>query len=164
MHEPRLFIHSSVKAFAGNLTLLDSYVWELYPKIVSKVVGNSKAYSFSPEDELIDVLGFKLATVLRLGKVSSIKVIVKAGSPHSVQIPFVVQEAVEDTKFPLDAVSYYVIEKGALVPVSNAAVRIARHLNEIEDLINSSAAAQDKIKHDKSGRTSKKLSKKQDKK
>lgn len=142
MHaSPREFIHSSVKAFSGHIALLDSYVWELYPAIVSQTIKKSKPFSFSPEDNLIDVLGFKLATTLRLGEIKSVKVIVKAGSPHSIQIPFIVQEAVEDTNFPKKMVDYYAIEKGGIISISDAAVRTARHLNEVEHLINGNKAS-----------------------
>ena len=132
---PQPFIHSSVKAFRGNIALVDAYVWELYPEIVSKAIGKSKAFSFSPEDNLIDVLGFKLATTLRLGGIKSVTVVVKAGSPHAIQIPFIVQEAVEDVRYPKEKVTYYAIEKGNLVLISDAAVRTARHLNEVQALL-----------------------------
>jgi 5-(carboxyamino)imidazole ribonucleotide mutase len=62
-------------------------------------------------------------------------VLTKDGSPHSLQIPLVVQESAENASFPPDRISFYVVEKEELIQVSHRAVRAARHLSDVSKLI-----------------------------
>ena len=132
---PPNLILSNVNVFKDDILICDSYVCEIAPEYLSELSKDKSVYYFAPEFTHIDKLGFKLCTILRIGKVKSITVFTKDGSPHGLQIPLVVQEAVENTDFDKEKVSYYVWEKGDLIKVSDKSVRKARHLNEIEELI-----------------------------
>jgi hypothetical protein len=129
------FVSNNVNAFSGQLVLCDSYVPRLYPQIVEQVAEGAPCYFFTPEACHIDQLGFKLTTVFRLGRVTKIKVLTKDGSPHSLQIPLVVQEAAINADFAPDRIRFFVVEKGQLFEVSHESVRKARHLSEIEVLL-----------------------------
>lgn len=133
---PKNFILSNVNFFEGDILLCDSYVPEVAPDYFLELSKGRCAYHYAPELEHIDKLGFKLCTVFRIGKVKSVTVFTKDGSPHGLQIPLVVQEAAENIKFDKTKIKYFVWEKGNLHEVSDKAVRKARHLSEIEQLIN----------------------------
>lgn len=132
MQLPPNFIQTNVNVFQGDILIADTYMPEIAPGLVEQLAQGKATYSFAPELNDIDKLGFKLCTVLRIGKVSSITTFTKDGSPHSLQIPLIVQEAVEDMGFDKSKVQYHVWEKGSVYMVTDKAVRRSRHLSEIE--------------------------------
>ncbi|MBS3061776.1 MAG: SET domain-containing protein-lysine N-methyltransferase [Candidatus Diapherotrites archaeon] len=133
--DPRDLISVNVNVFEGDILLCDSYVSDVAPEFVKKLSTHKKTYSFTPELTHSDILGFKLCTIFRLGRISRLTVFIKSGSPHSLQIPLIVQEAADDTGFDRSKIEYFVWEKGEMIPVSNEAIRKARHLHEIERLL-----------------------------
>jgi len=138
------FLSNNVNAFAGHLVICDSYVVRLYPSAVAEVAAGNRVYEYAPESTHIDQFGFKLSTILRLRRATSLTTVTKDGSPHSVQIPLIAQEAAQNTGFPLSGLKFVVIENGHLVSVSNPAVRAARHLSEVESLIAARATTKEK--------------------
>lgn len=135
MELPPNLILSNVNVFEGDIVICDSYVWEIAPEDYLKITQGKKTYHFAPEFTHIDQLGFKLCTIFRIGKVKSVTVFTKDGSPHSLQIPLIVQEAAEDTNFAKEQITYFVWEKGTVHEISDQAIRKARHLSEIEKLL-----------------------------
>jgi hypothetical protein len=140
MKRPTDFIESNVNLYKGQLLICDSYLYEIaMARCWEEVAGEGfgqidykyMVRSFCPEKTLLDIFGFKMSTVLRLGRVAKIVVFTKDGSPHSLQIPLAIQEAAENVGFPKDKISYFVLEKDKVHAVSDAAVRMARHLSEI---------------------------------
>lgn len=129
------FLANNVNGLAGDLLICDSYVARMFPEIVAVASKGRKAYYFSPESNHIDQLGFKLTTVLRLGHAKSVSVLTKDGSPHSLQIPLVVQEAALNTDFPSNNIRFFAVEKSVMMEISHRAVRTARHLSEIEAML-----------------------------
>jgi 5-(carboxyamino)imidazole ribonucleotide mutase len=129
------FLSNNVNAFSGDILLCDTYVARMYPQIVESAKLGRTCFHYAPETCHVDQLGFKLSTAFRLGRLTSLDVLTKDGSPHSVQIPFIVQEAATNTSFPIDKIRILVIEKGTLSAVSHRAVRLARHLSEVEALL-----------------------------
>jgi len=129
------FLANNVNAYFGDILLCDTYVPNLYPTLVPVVQEGRRAFSFSAEACHIDQLGFKLTTVFRLRKIKSLRVLTKDGSPHSLQIPLIVQEAAQNSDFPADQVEFYVVEKERVCQISHKSVRLARHLSEIESLM-----------------------------
>ncbi len=125
-------ILSNVNVFEGDILLCDSYVAEIAASDVAKFSENKSVYYFAPELNHIDKLGFKLCTIFRLGRVTSLTVFTKDGSPHSLQIPLIIQEAAEDVRFEKNKITYFVWEKSRIYQISDSTVRKARHLSEIE--------------------------------
>lgn len=132
---PPNLVLSNVNVFKDDILICDSYISEIASEHLAQLSKGKNVYHFAPELTHIDKLGFKLCTILRIGRVKSITVFTKDGSPHALQIPLVVQEAVENTGFDKSKVSYYVWEKGNLIQIKNESVRKSRHLSEIETLI-----------------------------
>jgi hypothetical protein len=85
------------------------------------------------EKEHVNQAAWKIQTIVRVNKPKKIAVLTIAGSPHCIQL----HHALEDVKkiFPALQVKHYVIEKGKLIEVTAKAVRISRHLNEVEGML-----------------------------
>jgi len=137
MELPPNFIQTNVNVFQGHILISDTYMPEIALEQLIQLSQGKTVYSFAPELNDIDKLGFKLCTVFRIGKVASITTFTKDGSPHSLQIPLIVQEAVENADFNKTKVAYHVWEKGSVHQISDKAIRRARHLSEIEDSLRS---------------------------
>jgi NTP pyrophosphatase (non-canonical NTP hydrolase) len=131
----RDIISVNVNMFSGDLLLTCTYVQDVNPEAYSQLAKGRSVYTFCPELHHLDKLGFKLCTIFRLGRVRSLIVLCKDGSPHSMQIPLMVQEAAEDIGFNKANIQYFCLEGGELHSFSDLAVRKARHYSEIERLL-----------------------------
>ncbi|HKS26989.1 MAG TPA: MazG nucleotide pyrophosphohydrolase domain-containing protein [Pyrinomonadaceae bacterium] len=132
---PSDIIATNVNVFSGDLLLTDTYSPEINPEVFERLSRGRRAVSFCPELTHLDILGFKLCTIFRLKRVTSLVVLTKDGSPHSMQIPLMVQEAAEDTDFDKANIEYYCLEGGLVHTISDLTVRKARHYSEIEKLL-----------------------------
>jgi phosphoribosylaminoimidazole carboxylase PurE protein len=137
------FLSNNVNAFSGQVIVCDSYVPRLYSEILLSHSNGAPCFSFVPEACHIDQFGFKLTTILRLGRIVRLSVVTKDGSPHSLQIHLVAQEAALNVGFPAESLSFFVVEQGKLHSISHAAVRAARHLSEVESYVSAIHAAHD---------------------
>lgn len=132
---PSDIIATNVNVFSGDLFLTDTYSPEINPEAFNRLSAGRRAVSFCPELTHLDILGFKLCTIFRLKRVTSLVVLTKDGSPHSMQIPLMVQEAAEDVGFDKSNIEFYCLEGGKVHSISDLAVRKARHYSEIEPLL-----------------------------
>jgi len=132
---PRDIISCNVNYFEGDLLLTCTYSPDISPEDFKKLGEGRSVYSFCPELTHLDKLGLKMNTIFRIGKVTSLTVLTKDGSPHSMQIPLMVQEAAENMKFDKDKIRYFCLEGGKLHEISDFCVRKARHYSEIEKLL-----------------------------
>src|ERR1700674_1064731 len=94
---PPNIIATNVNTFSGDILLTCSYSPQVGAEHFEKLAVGRKAFSFCPELTHLDKLGFKLCTIFRLRRLTSLVVLTKDGSPHSMQIPLMVQEAAKDT-------------------------------------------------------------------
>lgn len=131
----RDIITVNVNMFSDDILLTCSYAPEINPEEYSRLSKGRSVYSFCPELHHLDKLGFKLCTIFRLKRVKSLYILTKDGSPHSMQIPLMAQEAAEDTMFDKSNIRYFCFESGKLHEISDLAVRKARHYSEIEKLL-----------------------------
>lgn len=134
-YPPRDIISANVNVFEGDLLLSCTYVGDVHPEALIELSKGRRVYSFCPEQSHLDRLGLKMCTIFRLNRVTSLTVVTKDGSPHSMQIPLMVQEAAENQGFDKRNITYYCIEGGKLHQISDLAVRKARHYSEIETLL-----------------------------
>ncbi|MEB3826161.1 MazG nucleotide pyrophosphohydrolase domain-containing protein [Phormidium sp. CCY1219] len=132
---PPNIIASNVNVFSGDLLLTCSYSPEISPTVFQNLARGRRAFSFCPELTHLDKLGFKLCTIFRLKRVTSLVVLTKDGSPHSMQIPLMVQEAAEDVGFDKNNIRYFCLEGGQVHEIADLAIRKARHYSEIEKLL-----------------------------
>ena len=132
---PPNLISTNVNTPSGSILLICSYTVSIASDLVSRLAEGREVYSFCPELSHLDVLGLKLTTMFRIGKVTDVVVLTKDGSPHSMQIPLMVQEAAENTNFDKSHITYHVLEGGKVYTISDATVRKARHYSEIEKIM-----------------------------
>lgn len=128
-------ISRNVNSITGSILLLCTYTPSIDMDFVAGLADGRAAYTFCPELCHLDVLGLKLTTVFRLGRVTDVTVVTKDGSPHSMQIPLMMQEAAENAGFDKESITYYALEGGAAHFISDLTVRKARHYSEIETLL-----------------------------
>jgi len=132
---PPNMIETNVNSFEGDLLLTCTYSPQTSPKHFKELSKGRRSFSFCPELIHPDKLGFKLCTIFRLNRVTSITILTKDGSPHSMQIPLMVQEAAEDTGFDKNKIRYFCLEGGELFEISDLTVRKARHYSAVEKLM-----------------------------
>lgn len=78
----------------------------------------------------MNIVGFKLATILQTSKPKEIVVLTLDGSPHCIQLHFTAEQAKRVSKSNVN-IKHYVIERGKLVEISPDVVEIARHLSKV---------------------------------
>jgi len=89
------------------------------------------------EEEHINMVGFKLAGILRRCRdfLKEVAVLTIDGSPHCVQLHFMVEEAFKITGMEgIIQRKHYVIVKGNVIEVPKEIVKIARYLSKISKL------------------------------
>ena len=82
----------------------------------------------------MDMAGFKLATIMAVSKPKSVTVVTMDGSPHCVQLHLAAEQAKALTA-AATRIEHYVFEKGKLCRVSSEAVKAARHLSAIQEML-----------------------------
>ncbi|MGJ8629207.1 MAG: MazG nucleotide pyrophosphohydrolase domain-containing protein [Sulfitobacter sp.] len=132
---PPNLISTNVNTPSGGILLVCTYMTSIAAEAISQLSAGREVYSFCPELSHLDVLGLKLTTMFRIGKVTDLVVLTKDGSPHSMQIPLMVQEAAENTNFPKSKINYFAYEDGGIHPFRDLAVRKARHYSAIEEVM-----------------------------
>ncbi|MFH1773605.1 MAG: hypothetical protein ABH874_01425 [Methanobacteriota archaeon] len=117
------------KKISEDVLLYGTCISEEHPEILKRFGQKTKLYACL-EEEHVNKVAWKLASIVRVNKVRKITVLTMDGSPHCVQLHY----ALEDLKelFPDLAVEHYAIEKGRLIEIPPEAVRKSRHLSEIE--------------------------------
>ena len=128
-------ISRNVNSITGSILLICTYTPSIDMEFVAGLSKGRDVYTFCPELCHLDVLGLKLTTVFRLGRVTDVTVVTKDGSPHSMQIPLMMQEAAENAGFDKGNIAYYALEGGKAHTVSDLTIRKARHYSEIETLM-----------------------------
>jgi len=99
-------------------------------------------FSVCLEEEHINMVGFKLAGILRRCRdfLKEVAVLTVDGSPHCVQLHFMVEEAFKVTGLEGDIQrKHFVIVKGeGVVEVPKESVKVARYLSRVSKLIRQS--------------------------
>ncbi len=90
--------------------------------------------SACPERDHINVIALKVSSILARVDVKRINVLTVDGSPHCLQLHHSVEEAVRVSGRELE-VEYAVLQKGRVIRVSGRAVKFARYLSRVENLL-----------------------------
>ena len=92
---------------------------------------NYTPLSFCPEKEHINMLFYKLITMMSVAK--ELVILTKDGSPHCVQMHYIAQEVLRysEKKFPL---RHFVINDGRIIEVSPEDIKLSRYLSKIKKL------------------------------
>ncbi|MEM2496941.1 MAG: hypothetical protein QXK12_03155 [Candidatus Nezhaarchaeales archaeon] len=117
-----------------KLLLCGSCLREEEPDVLDAVGDDKVCLHVCLEEAHMNVVGFKLATILKVNSPISLTVLTLDGSPHCLQLHMAVDQALKLVKANVPA-EHYVVEKGRVVRVSWQTIRIARHLSKIEALL-----------------------------
>ncbi len=105
-----------------------------WPKISEKLCGKPLCLSSCPEHDHINIIALKTSSILARVNLKEIQVITVDGSPHCLHLHHAVEEALKITGKNIK-VRHIVIYKGKLLQVSRDAVKIARFLHKIDNLL-----------------------------
>ncbi|MFW9864369.1 MAG: hypothetical protein ACFFET_18935 [Candidatus Thorarchaeota archaeon] len=106
-----------------------------YPEIVEEHrerEGGLAVLSVCLEETHANQAGFKIGSIVRYSKINRLTALTVDGSPHCVQLHFLIED-IKRHFTPEVETDHYVVEKGAVHQVSAAAIKRARHLSKIEE-------------------------------
>jgi hypothetical protein len=118
----------------GKLLIIGSCMQSRFPKIVEEFKekdGGNAVLQICMEEMHVNQAGFKLASIVRYADIKRLTVLTVDGSPHCVQLHFVVED-IKQHFTPEVETAHYVVEKGQLFEISPQSVKRARHLSKIE--------------------------------
>ena len=120
----------------GKLLLIGSCM-DRFPEIVNDFAQRDGGYmtlSACMEEIHVNQAGFKIASIVRYANISNVIVLTVDGSPHCVQLHYVLED-IRRHFTPELTVKHYVVEKGKVYEISPEAVKNSRHLSKIQMMI-----------------------------
>ena len=123
----------------GNLLLIGSCMEKRFPEIVKKYSEMDEGYAvlhICLEEIHVNQAGFKIASIIRYSGMKKVTVLTIDGSPHCVQLHYVVEDIKRHFTSEIET-AHYVVEKGKVVDVSASTVKRSRHLSKIQKTMNS---------------------------
>jgi len=116
-----------------KLLILGSCVETEHPEILQMFEDFVKV-SVCLEEEHMNMVGLKLGAVLARNNFEEVGVLTTDGSPHCVQLHFMVEETFKIMGLPEKMRKHYVIEKNELWEIPPEVVKTARYLSKIRRL------------------------------
>ncbi len=120
----------------GKLLLIGSCM-NRFPEIVKEFAkrdGDSVVLHVCLEETHMNQAGFKIGSIVKYSRLSEITVLTVDGSPHCVQLHYVVDD-IKRHFAPEITTNHYVVEKGTVHEVSSDSVKRSRHLSKIQKMI-----------------------------
>ena len=117
-----------------KLLLYGTCIAEKYPNILTEYSKGRVALSVCLERDHMNMVAFKLATMIKVAKLDEIIVLTVDGSPHCVQLHQTVSEVNRLFDTP-PSTHYFVIEHGTLYEVDGQTVKTSRFLSKISKLL-----------------------------
>ena len=116
-----------------KLLLYGTCMAEKYPNIIEEYVEGRVALAVCLERDHMNMIAFKLATMVKSANLEEISVITVDGSPHCVQL----HQAVSEVNRLFDdppSTHYYVVEHGKIHEVDAKIIKTSRFLSKISKL------------------------------
>ncbi|MDK2383273.1 MAG: 4Fe-4S ferredoxin [Candidatus Korarchaeota archaeon] len=117
----------------GELRIIGSCLAVEWPNVVREFC-RGLCLSACPERDHINMIALKVASILARVDVSRINVLTVDGSPHCLHLHHSVEEAVKISGKEL-TVEHAVLQRGSVTPISGKAVKLARYLSRVENLL-----------------------------
>jgi len=121
----------------GQLLLVGSCMNSRFPGIVEEYRekdGGQAVLHVCLEEMHVNHAGFKIGSIIRYSGMNKVTVLTVDGSPHCVQLHFVVED-LKSHFTPDIETAHFVVEKGKVHQVSRKAVKRARHLSKLESML-----------------------------
>ena len=122
---------------SGNLLLIGSCMDKRFSEIVDEFRSKEEGYAalhVCLEETHVNQAGFKIASIVRYSGIKKILVLTVDGSPHCVQLHYVVEDIKRHFTSEIE-IEHHVIEKGKVFEISSQAVKRSRHLSKIQKMI-----------------------------
>ncbi len=117
----------------GELRVIGSCIAVEWPDIAEKFC-EGLCLSACPERDHINLIALKVASILARVDVRRMSVLTVDGSPHCLHLHHSVEEAAKISSKEV-AVEHAVLQRGKIIPVSGKAVKVARYLSRVENLL-----------------------------
>jgi hypothetical protein len=117
-----------------KLLLYGTCIAEKYPNILEEYREGRVALAVCLERDHMNMVAFKLATMVKSAKLEEITVLTVDGSPHCVQLHQTVSEVNRLFEDP-PTTRYFVVEHGKLYEIDAKAVKASRFLVKISKLM-----------------------------
>ncbi len=105
-----------------------------HPEVLKDFSKGRTCLAACPESEHINMIALKVASIVSRLELEELLVLTVDGSPHCIQLHHAVEEALKISHFPVK-VRHLVIYKGKVSEISREAVKTARYLFKIENLL-----------------------------
>ncbi len=116
-----------------KILIYGTCVKDEHPEVLKKFIEDRVPLAVCLEWEHMNMVGFKLATMMKSCMLEEVTVLTVDGSPHCVQLHMMVEECRK--LIPGTRINHYVIHKGEVIEISDKAVKTARYLSKVEKLI-----------------------------
>lgn len=119
-----------------NLLLIGSCM-DRFPDAVKEICekeGNQSVLHICLEETHVNQAGFKISSIVKYSDIKKITVLTVDGSPHCVQLHYVVED-IKRHFAPEIETSHFVVEKGKLHDITPDAVKRSRHLSKIQKMV-----------------------------
>ena len=116
-----------------RILIYGTCVKDEHPEILREIAKDKVPLAVCLEWEHMNMVGFKLATIMKSCILDEVTVLTVDGSPHCVQLHMMVEECRK--LVPEVKINHYVIYKGKAIKVSDRAVKTARYLSKVDKLI-----------------------------
>lgn len=118
-----------------KILLYGSCVETEYPEIFNQFAKGYVPLSICLEKEHMNMAGFKLLGIMRRCPPEEIRVLTVDGSPHCIQLHFMVEECLKIIGDYKGKIKHLVIENGKVNEIEGKVVKKARYLTKIKDLM-----------------------------
>jgi len=121
----------------GKLLIYGECIKDMWPQIFEKFLEEYFPAAVCLEAEHMNMVAFKLATMIKNIKPKEITVLTVDGSPHCVQLHMMVEEVrkIVENLSPQTNYKYYVVNKGELIEIPRECIKTSRYLSKIKKLI-----------------------------
>lgn len=137
-HLMRINVGDSRLRNKSRLLLVGSCM-DRFPEIVRKFseeMEDAAVLHICLEESHVNQAGFKIGSIVRYSGIEKITVLTVDGSPHCVQLHFVLED-VKRHFTPDIEIIHLVVEKGKVHEISSQAVKTSRHLSKVQKLLDS---------------------------
>jgi hypothetical protein len=138
-HLMRVNVGDQILREKGKLLLIGSCM-DRYPKIVQDFSDRNGGFTglhVCLEETHVNQAGFKIGSIIKYASITDIAVLTVDGSPHCIQLHYVVED-IKRHFAPEIVTTHYVVEKGTVHEVSAEAVKLSRHLSKIQKQLDGS--------------------------
>ena len=117
----------------AKILLSGSCFPQQWSKYLHKFSKGCHCFDVCMQEEHMDRVGFKVATLLHYQTIKEIIVLSNDGSPHCLQLHLLVEQAKKISKSKV-VVKHFVVEEAKLVEVDSDDIMVSRHLSHINSL------------------------------